>query len=154
MVDSCHDSSGRAVLRVPAFTCARLVEPGDQSASYLLSPCLERLVCFWLGESKQLQSTDPPPQLSFSVLCSYSHLSHRHRRDLPVRIHPYINGNSIATFASTHDRPVAMYALRSTRPRANTQLAARPSPTRNLMSTQSQPAHSPLLSRMTPSYLE
>ena len=151
---SCHDSFGRAVLRVPAFTCAGLVEPWDQSASYLMSLCLERLVSFWLGGRKQMRSTDPSPQISFSVLCSYSHSSRHHRRDLPVRIHSHINGNSIATFASTHDHHVAMYALRSSRPRANTQLAARPSPTRSLMSTQSQPVHSPLLSRMTLSYLE
>ena len=142
------------MLRVSPFTCTCLVELWDQSASYLVSPCSERLVVLWLGGSKQMRSTDSLPQLSFSVLCSYSHLSRHHRRDLPVRIHPHINGNSIATFASTHDHHVAMYALRSSQQRANTQLAARPSPTRSLMSTQSQPVHSPLLSRMTLSYLE
>jgi hypothetical protein len=142
------------VLRVSPFTCTCLVELWDQSASYLVSPCSERLVVLWLGGSKQMRSTDSLPQLSFSVLCSYSHLSRHHRRDLPVRIHPHIIGNTIVTFASTHGHLVATCALRSKRPRENTQLAGRPSPTRSLMSTQSQPAHSPLSRGMTLSYLE
>jgi hypothetical protein len=141
------------VLRPSPFTCARLVEPWDQSASYLVSPCSERLVGFWLGGSRQMLSRNSSPQLSFSVLCSYSHFSPHCRRHLPVRIHPRIIGNTIATFASTHGHLVAMCALRSKRPRENTQLAGRPSPTRSLMSTQSQPAHSPWLNGMMLSYL-